>query len=106
MPGPNVDTLIKTYDTLRQLDRDGRDHIWGFVARNLIRPIWLSQQDQRADIIIGNPPWLAYRFMEQDMQIKFRQECLERGLWKGQVAQQQDLSAYFFVRSVELYMKL
>ena len=100
-----ITTLVNTYVTLHQLDRHGRNHIWGFVARNLVRPIWLSQQEQRADVVIGNPPWLAYRFMDHDMQGRFRQECQARGLWTGQVAQQQDLSAYFFVKSVELYMK-
>jgi hypothetical protein len=100
-----MNVLAHTYSTLHELDRSGRDHIWGFVMRNLVRPIWLSQQSQRADVVIGNPPWLAYRFMDQDMQSKFRGECQERGLWTGQVAQQQDLSAYFFVRSIELYLK-
>jgi SAM-dependent methyltransferase len=100
-----VNTLMSTYVTLHILDRKGKDHIWGFVARNLVRPIWLSQQEQRVDIVIGNPPWLAYRFMDQAMQIQFRDECQTRGLWMGQVAQQQDLSAYFFVRSIELYLK-
>lgn len=100
-----ITTLVSTYLTLHQLDRHGRDHIWGFVARNLVRPIWLSQQEQRADVVIGNPPWLAYRFMDRDMQNRFREECQARGLWMGQVAQQQDLSAYFFVKSVELYLK-
>lgn len=100
-----IATLLSTYVTLHKLDRDGRDHIWGFVARNLVRPIWLSQQEQRVDVVIGNPPWLAYRFMDQAMQGQFREECQARGLWMGQVAQQQDLSAYFFVRSVELYLK-
>lgn len=30
--------------------------IWGFVTRNLVRPVWLSQEEQRADVVIGNPP--------------------------------------------------
>jgi hypothetical protein len=33
------DNLILTYDTLHQLSRNGRDHIWGFVDRNLVRPV-------------------------------------------------------------------
>lgn len=97
--------LARTYDTLHNLNRDLRNHIWGFVARNLVRPVWLSQDSQKADVVIGNPPWLSYRFMDQHMQARFREECEARGLWMGQVAQQQDLSAYFFVRSVELYLK-
>jgi SAM-dependent methyltransferase len=100
-----LNTLAQTYDTLHQLDRSGRNHIWGFVTRNLVRPIWLSQQSQKVDVVIGNPPWLSYRFMDADLQARFRTECQSFGIWHGQVAQQQDLSAYFFVRCAELYVR-
>ncbi|MCK4791578.1 MAG: N-6 DNA methylase [Desulfobacteraceae bacterium] len=100
-----LNALTQTYDTLHELDRSGRNHIWGFVTRNLVRPIWLSQQSQKVDVVIGNPPWLSYRFMDADLQARFRTECQSFGIWHGQVAQQQDLSAYFFVRCVELYLK-
>jgi SAM-dependent methyltransferase len=59
-PG-TIEILVRTYDTLNRLHRDRRDHIWGFVARNLVRPIWLAQQSQKADVVVGNPPWLSYR---------------------------------------------
>ena len=36
------DTLCATYDSLHALRAAGRNHIWGFVARNLVRPVWLS----------------------------------------------------------------
>lgn len=101
----SVEKLAQTYESLRRLHAEGRDHIWGFVARNLVRPVWLSQQEQRADVVVGNPPWLSSRYMERGTQERFREECLRRGIWMGQVAQQQDLSAYFFVRCVELYLK-
>jgi len=104
--GPATLTMLtQTYDTLHQLDRSGRDHIWGFVMRNLVRPIWLSQLSQKVDVVIGNPPWLSYRFMDADLQARFRTECQSFGIWHGQVAQQQDLSGYFFVRCVELYLR-
>ena len=52
------------------------------------------------------PPWLAYRHMDRQIQLQFREECQRRGLWTGgRVATHQDLSAYFFVRCVELYLK-
>jgi SAM-dependent methyltransferase len=100
-----LNTLTQTYDTLHELDRNGQDHIWGFVTRNLVRPIWLSQPSQKVDVVIGNPPWLSYRFMDADLQARFRTECQSFGIWHGQVAQQQDLSAYFFVRCTELYAR-
>jgi len=100
-----VKTLAQTYESLRELDRSGRDHIWGFVTRNLVRPVWLSQNSQKVDVVVGNPPWLSYRYMDAALQARFRAECQAFGIWQGAVAQQQDLSAYFFVRCVELYLK-
>jgi SAM-dependent methyltransferase len=104
--GSAVEKLARTYETLRDLHRGGRDHIWGFVARNLARPVWLSQEEQRADVVIGNPPWLSYRYMGHRMQERFREECQHRGLWAGgRVATHQDLSGYFFATCVEHYLK-
>ena len=101
-----VEIIAETYDMLCTLKQQGRNHIWGFVARNLVRPVWLSQEDQRADVVIGNPPWLSYRYMAQETQRRFREESRRRGLWAGgKVATHQDLSAYFFAKCVELYLK-
>ncbi len=100
------DKLAATYQHLCDLRAAGRDHIWGYVVRNQARPVWLSSPQQRADVIIGNPPWLAYRYMSGAMQVRFREECQRRGIWVGgRFATQQDLSAYFFARCVELYAK-
>ena len=98
--------LGQTYDHLHDLRVQGRDHIWGFVARNLVRPVWLSSDDQRADLVIGNPPWLSYRYMSRMTQRRFREESRRLGVWQGgRVATHQDLSAYFFARCCELYLK-
>ncbi|HXH83943.1 MAG TPA: N-6 DNA methylase, partial [Candidatus Tectomicrobia bacterium] len=98
--------LVGTYQALLQLHRDGRDHVWGYVTRNLSRPVWLSSNEQRVDVVVGNPPWLSYRYMSPSMQKRFRDECQRRGVWAGgKVATHQDLSAYFFARCVELYLR-
>ena len=98
--------LGQTYVAIRDLHAAGKDHIWGYVARNLSRPIWLSTEPQHADVVIGNPPWLSYRYMAPSMQAQFRAECSARGIWTGgKVATHQDLSGYFFARSAELYLK-
>ncbi|MDO8615495.1 MAG: N-6 DNA methylase [Dehalococcoidia bacterium] len=104
LSGGDVRILGSTYEQLRRLRKAGRNHIWGFVARNLVRPAWLSREAERADVIIGNPPWLSYRYMSKETQKAFKAACEERGIWAGgKVATQQDLSAYFFARCVELY---
>lgn len=103
--GPRA-VLSQTYGELSDLRAQGRNHIWGFVARNLVRPVWLSSDEQRADVVIGNPPWLSYRFMSRDTQRRFRDESQRLSVWQGgNVATQQDLSAYFFARCRELYLK-
>lgn len=104
--GQEADVLKETYRHIRDLRQEGRNHIWGYVARNLVRPLWLSSRDQQADVIVGNPPWLSYRYMSSEMQKQFRRECKDRGLWAGgKVATHQDLSGYFFARAAELYLK-
>lgn len=96
----------KTFATMCQLQDEGRDHVWSFYVRNLARPLWLSQEANRVDRIVGNPPWLAYRFMTTEMQVSFREMSEERGLWAGaSVATHQDLSGLFLTRAVELYLK-
>ena len=98
--------LTATYEQLAALRQEGRNHIWGFMARNLVRPVWLSQQEQKPDVLVGNPPWLSYRYMDEETQARFRAQCEQMHLWTGgRVATQQDLSAYFYARCAELYLR-
>ncbi len=100
------ETFEETYITMCRLHGEGRNHIWGYVARNLARPVWLSSEGQKADVVIGNPPWVAYRYMSPAFQTRFREECRSAGVWVGgKVATQQDLSGYFYMRAALLYMK-
>lgn len=99
--------LAATFQTLCDLHDAGRDHIWSYYVRNLARPWWLALPQNRVDVLVGNPPWLAYRYMTEAMQKTFRDYSDERGLWKGaKVATHQDLSGLFLVRAVERYLKV
>ena len=98
--------LRDTYKVMRRLQNEGRNHIWGYVARNLARPVWLSSEAQKADVVIGNPPWVSFRYMSREFQKRFREECRAARLWVGgKVATQQDLSGYFYMRAALLYMR-
>lgn len=106
IPDKARETVDATFKTMCRLHDEGRDHIWGYYVRNLARPLWLSRDPNRVDVLIGNPPWLAYRHMTAEMQKVFRDMSEARGLWAGaDVATHQDLSALFAVRSAELYLK-
>ena len=105
-PQEDRDVLLKTYETMCRLQNEGRNHIWGYVTRNLARPIWLSSETQKADVVIGNPPWVSFRYMGAGFQQRFRTECKGAGLWVGgMIATQQDLSSYFYMRAASLYMR-
>lgn len=99
-------TIEDTFRAMCRLHDEGRNHIWGYYIRNLARPVWLTQTENRVDTLIGNPPWLAYRHMTREMQAKFREMSEARGLWHGaKVATQQDLSGLFVARAVQLYLR-
>jgi SAM-dependent methyltransferase len=98
--------LQRTFENMCDLHDDERDHIWGYYVRNLARPAWLSRPDNRVDVLVGNPPWLAYRFMTESQQVSFKWTSKQRGLWTGAShATSQDLSALFVVRCIEQYLK-
>lgn len=97
--------LVETFATLCDLNAEGRDSIWGFYIRNQVRPLWLSMPSRRVDVLIGNPPWVAYRYMTPDLQEKYRAFAGRYNLWHGgEVATQQDLVGLFITRSVAKYL--
>lgn len=99
--------LAETYRLYDELRRSGRNSIWAYVARNLSRPLYLAADARKADVIVGNPPWLAFRHMNEDLKKRFRELAQgERVYVGGKLATQMDLSSLFFVRAVALYLKV
>ena len=95
----------ENFRVLCRLHDEGRDHIWSYYVRNLARPLWLSRPENRVDVLVGNPPWLSYRHMPAEMQVRFRQMSQDRHLWHGRnVATHQDLSGLFIARSAQQYL--
>lgn len=96
------------FKSLCRLHDDGRNHIWGYYIRNVARPLWFTRENNRVDVLVGNPPWLAYRFMPDQMQESYRRLATARGIWSSgrALVTQQDLSDLFVVRSVEQYLKM
>jgi len=100
-------TLTDTFKLMCNLHDNYRNHIWSYYIRNLVRPIWLSRDESKVDVLIGNPPWLSYRFMSKSMQSMFKARSTSYGLWVGgKHATQQDLSAFFMVKCADQFLKL
>lgn len=97
--------LGATFATMRDLARSGRNHIWGYYVRNLIRPIWLALPANKVDVLIGNPPWLRYNKMTSAMKDRYKTLAKPRNLLTGGLgASSRDLSTLFAARAVEMYL--
>lgn len=97
--------LTETFNLLCDLNATGRDSIWGYYVRNQVRPVWLSMPGRRVDVLVGNPPWVAYRFMTPELQKRFKRLSQDRNLWHGaKIATHQDLVGLFIVRAAEKYL--
>ena len=106
--GPEREMLKGTLDEMRALHAEGRDHIWAYYTRNLVRPVWLASGGGQADAIVGNPPWLTYRRSDATLRDELRKlsQSGEYGLWAGgQYATHQDVAGLFFARCADLYLK-
>jgi len=103
----DADALAQTFAHLQTLYRAGRNGIWTFVFRNLARPVWLSRAEQRADVVVGNPPWIVYRHLSAAMKDRLREALRGYELWVGgSLATQQDMWALFWARAAERYLRL
>ena len=97
--------LKDTIATLRQLHGEGRDHIWAYYTRNMVRPIALARS--QVDVIIGNPPWINYNQTVDVLRTELeRQSRSTYGIWVGgRYATHQDVAGLFYARSVDLYLR-
>ena len=90
---------------LQRLHGQGRDHIWAYYTRNMVRPVVLSRA--RVDVVVGNPPWINYNQTFDILRTELVNLSRNRyGIWAGaQYATHQDVASLFFARSVDLYLK-
>ena len=98
-------TLTDTIAVLQRLHDEGRDHIWAYYTRNLVRPVALSRT--KVDVVIGNPPWLNYNQTADLLRTELENQSKGRyGIWQGgRYATHQDVAGLFYARSVDLYLK-
>ena len=99
------ETLGDTIGVMQRLHSEGRDHIWAYYTRNLVRPVALSRA--KVDVIIGNPPWLNYNQTASALRTELRNQSENLyDIWVGgRYATHQDVAGLFFARSVDLYLK-
>ena len=98
-------TLADSIKTLQRLHCEGRNHIWAYYTRNMVRPVAISRS--KVDVVIGNPPWLNYNQTASILREELRdQSWRQYGIWQGgRYASNQDVAGLFFTRCVDLYLR-
>ena len=97
--------MAGTIGVMQRLHDEGRNHIWAYYTRNMVRPVALSRA--KVDVVIGNPPWINYNQTADILRDELQNLSRDRyGIWTGgRYATHQDVAGLFFARSVDLYLR-
>ncbi|MEO0074846.1 MAG: N-6 DNA methylase [candidate division WOR-3 bacterium] len=100
-----VSGIFNVADALHKCLIRKRDTIWAYVLKNVYKPTFLKG---KFDFVIGNPPWLAYRFAETQYQQFLKEQITKTYLLlsgRGELITHLELGTLFFVRTADLYLK-
>jgi hypothetical protein len=99
--------LFSVAKRMRELIEKERNSIWTFILKNVYKPIFLRKQ---FDWILGNPPWLSFRYVEKGEYQEFLRRAILKtygllGTGKGHLITHLELGTLFFVASLTEYGK-
>lgn len=104
--------LFESAETMAELIKEKRDTIWGFVLKNIYKPLFLT--NKKIDIIVGNPPWISYRYISDPDYKAFIKTLIAGRTFnsyllldpdKIALITQIEIATLFFVRCSQLYLK-
>jgi len=100
-----VQALFFTGKILKDFIEQSRDTIWAFILKNIYKPIFLKE---KFDFVVGNPPWLSFRYAEPKYQ-NFLNEQITKNYHllsgRGELITHLELGTLFFLRAADLYLK-
>ena len=101
-----LESLWSFTQNLAELIREKNNSIWSFIIRNSYRPAMLKQQ---FDYLIGNPPWLSYRYISDP---DYQDEIKRRAVTKYKIAPksqklmtQMELATVFLAHSMATFAR-
>ena len=101
-----VQALFTVADALKRFIDADRDSIWAFVLKNTYKPLFFRR---KFDFIVGNPPWLAYHFVQQPAYQTFLKKQIVENYHllsgRGELITHIELATLFLVRAADLYLK-
>lgn len=98
--------LKNTLDNILSLIDAGLDSIWMFMLSNIYAPIALSQS--KFDMIVGNPPWIAMRYIgNKNYQDFLKEKTLSFGLLNSSQTHlftHMEMATIFFCNAIDMYL--
>lgn len=70
---PLVTALFAIVEVLKHFIDTDRDTIWAFVLKNIYKPLFFKG---KFDFVMGNPPWIAFRYMEPAYQAFLKRQII------------------------------
>lgn len=103
-------SLFETATSMWELQKDGKDTIWAFILMNIFKPLFFFARVKKFDLIIGNPPWLSYRYVRStDYQEELKELIVDNYKLlpssKAELMTHMELATLFFSRTSDLYLK-
>jgi type I restriction-modification system DNA methylase subunit len=91
-------------ESIEQAAQEDRDSIHAFILKNFFRPLYLAG-NVYFDAVIGNPPYLSYRYMGERQQDQTKQLLSDYGLHPGpQNVTHMEEATLFVARCADLYL--
>jgi hypothetical protein len=101
-----VDVLRDTLSTIIKLIDDNKDSVWVFMLRNIYAP--LRMMKRKFELVIGNPPWISFKFIENP----FYQDFVKKTAFKYLLLKRRqtdlfthmDTSTVFYCVTADVYL--
>jgi hypothetical protein len=103
---PVMEILRKLLATMTELIDADRDSVWVFMMRNIYAPLRIKEK--HFDLLIGNPPWVSFKFIEntsyQDFvkETVFKYKLLDRK--ETDLFTHMDTSTVFYAKTADIYL--
>jgi len=91
--------------TMMRLIKDGKDTIWAFILKNFYKPVLFEHY---FDFIVGNPPWLSYRYVKSTEYQEYLKKMISEQYSltkKAELMTHMELAALFYLRASDLFLK-
>ena len=110
--GACLNILKDFYGKLLKLKKDGRDSVWIPIIKGHVLPTLFKKS---FDLVVGNPPWLAYRYIADPTYQERVKDLIARTYElitlvtdehsMTHLMAHMEMATLFFVRALDIYLK-